>query len=92
MPTDIDGNHYMLSPAKDINWLRKLFEKAVLGFYTIRLKDICEVKSENLQWDTQEETEKIKEIWPLKNIHGVESPCATNIASDATFFYDSRLI
>ena len=64
LPNDIDGDHYMLSPAKDINWLRKLFEKAVLGFYTIRLRDKCEVKSEYLQWDRQEETEKIKDILP----------------------------
>ena len=64
LPNDTDGNHYMLSPDKKDEWLRKLFEKAVLGFYTIRLKDTCEVKSEKLKWHTQEETEKIKDILP----------------------------
>ena len=64
LPNDIDGNHYMLSPDKDINWLRKLFEKAMRGFYMIRLKDTCEVQSESLKWDRQKETEKIKDILP----------------------------
>ncbi len=64
LPTDIDGDHYLLSPDKDISWLRKLFERAVRGFYAIRLKDICEVKSEKLKWDRQNETDKIKDILP----------------------------
>ena len=63
LPTDIDGNHYMLSPDRDKKWLQTLFEKAVLGFYTIKLEK-CKVKSESLKWDRQKETKRIKDILP----------------------------
>ena len=53
----------MLSPDKDEKWLQTLFEKAVRGFYKIKLEK-CKVTWEYLKWDTQKETDKIKDILP----------------------------
>lgn len=39
LPTETAGSRKLASPARDIHWLRKLFERAVGGFYSVALAD-----------------------------------------------------
>jgi len=66
LPTETAGSQYLSSPDKEDVWVRKLFEKAVAGFYTITLADspwsvapgIC------ISWPIEQKTEGIDRILP----------------------------
>lgn len=38
LPTEFVGQHHLASPDKEEHWLRKLFEKAIAGFYSVALE------------------------------------------------------
>ena len=37
LPTEFTGQYHLVSPDKEVTWLRKLFEKAIAGFYSVTL-------------------------------------------------------
>lgn len=66
LPTETSGARYLSSPDKEEVWVRKLFEKAVAGFYTVILADspwrvapgIC------ISWPIDQKTGGIDRILP----------------------------
>ena len=63
LPTEY-GDDELVSPDKDEVWLRKLFEKAMRGFYQVTLKDTCEVSIEWLEWQIEDQTDALKNVFP----------------------------
>ena len=66
LPTELSGNHQLFKPDNDQQWLRKLFEKAVAGFYTMTLDNSeWSVKAgQCFNWQTTNKTDKIDSILP----------------------------
>ena len=66
IPQEDAGRHSLNSADKEEQWVRKLFEKAVVGFYDILLdKADWSVKGgKRLKWQIEEETTGISEILP----------------------------
>lgn len=59
------GNKWLPSPEKQEHWVRRLFEKAIFGFYTLHLGDDWRVKaSKKLGWQIDEMTENIPTLLP----------------------------
>jgi len=65
LPTEFTGkNDYSLFE-EDIGWLRKLFEKAIAGFYYVALDDIWKVEDgTRYNWQVNESTEGMQKILP----------------------------
>lgn len=66
IPNEILGKHRLPSPDKQIEWLRKLFEKAIAGFYSVNLskKDWKVLDGKKLNWQISEATENVLSILP----------------------------
>lgn len=66
LPTEFIGHHHLALPDKGIEWLRKLFEKGVAGFYETTLdKAQWKVKSgKQFKWQISDATSEIKNILP----------------------------
>lgn len=66
IPTEQAGEHLMLKPDDDVHWLRRLFEKAVAGFYQVALEPrgwrVC--TSLQHHWPTEDATAGIAAILP----------------------------
>ncbi|WP_335916838.1 5-methylcytosine-specific restriction endonuclease system specificity protein McrC [Shewanella chilikensis] len=66
LPTESEGVFHLTTPDKEIRWLRKLFEKAVAGFYSVVLDKREWVVSANKQfnWQVSDKSAGIDEILP----------------------------
>ncbi|MEL0630149.1 5-methylcytosine restriction system specificity protein McrC [Psychromonas aquatilis] len=59
------GNNSYPSPDKQAHWVRSLFEKAVGGFYKLKLNEDWQVKSgKKLKWQINEKTSQIDALMP----------------------------
>lgn len=58
-------NGYFASPDKQAEWVRKLFEKAVGGFYDLKLDKSWRVKpGKRLNWQIDDASEEIEQLMP----------------------------
>jgi len=66
MPTEQAEEHLLLKPNDDAHWLRRLFEKAVAGFYQVTLEPRgWRVRSsQKHQWPTEDATAGLAAILP----------------------------
>ncbi|MFO7582443.1 5-methylcytosine-specific restriction endonuclease system specificity protein McrC [Guyparkeria sp.] len=66
LPTEEAGANHIVRPDRDIHWVRRLFEKAVCGFYEVNLSgDGWQVKGgRQLSWPVDEQTDGIERILP----------------------------
>lgn len=66
MPTEQAGENLMLKPDDDIHWLRRLFEKAVYGFYRVSLqpRGWRVHSSQQHQWPAEDATAGMAAILP----------------------------
>ncbi|WP_257292050.1 5-methylcytosine-specific restriction endonuclease system specificity protein McrC [Endozoicomonas sp. ONNA1] len=66
LPTEEDGQLYLSAPDKKNEWLRKLFEKAVAGFYAVALdKNEWGVSAgKQFNWQVSNKTAGIEAILP----------------------------
>lgn len=66
LPTENDGLFNLVAPDRDNHWLRKLFEKAVVGFYAIALdkKDWSILAGKQFGWQISSKTHGIDDILP----------------------------
>ncbi|MBO2560458.1 5-methylcytosine-specific restriction endonuclease system specificity protein McrC [Shewanella algae] len=66
LPTESEGLFHLSTPDKEIRWLRKLFEKAVAGFYSVALdkREWFVVPSKHFNWQVSDKSAGIDEILP----------------------------
>lgn len=66
LPTESEGLFHLTTPDKEIRWLRKLFEKAVAGFYSVALdkREWVVAPSKQLNWQVSDKSAGIDEILP----------------------------
>ena len=66
LPTEAPGAAVPFLPARDIHWIRNLYEKAVAGFYEVVLSDKgWRVRpGETLRWPAEKETPGIRRVLP----------------------------
>lgn len=66
LPTQEVGSHQLVISDGNIAWLRRLFEKAVAGFYQVVLPNLGWVVSpgKRLNWQIEEKSERIDSILP----------------------------
>lgn len=66
LPTEFSGRHHLALPDKNKEWLRKLFEKGIAGFYAVALdKSEWRVQAgKQFKWQTVDETAGIDSILP----------------------------
>lgn len=66
LPTESDGLFHLTTPNKEITWLRKLFEKAVAGFYSVTLdkSEWVVAPSKQFNWQVSEKSAGIDDILP----------------------------
>jgi 5-methylcytosine-specific restriction enzyme subunit McrC len=59
------GNQWLPSPEKQEHWVRRLFEKAIFGFYSLHLGHEWKVKaSKKLSWQIEDMTDNISALLP----------------------------
>ena len=66
LPTEFDGYFHLTTPDTQMKWLRKLFEKAIAGFYSVVLdKKKWRVSAgDQFRWQVSQETAGIGSILP----------------------------
>lgn len=67
LPTEFAGQHHLTMPDTQVHWLRKLFEKAIAGFYSVVL-DPSKWKvsaGRQLRWKISDKTIGIDAILPM---------------------------
>jgi 5-methylcytosine-specific restriction enzyme subunit McrC len=66
LPTEEAGPHTLLDPQRCVHWLRRLYEKAIGGFYRLHLNQSEWVVSTGrpLSWPLQEATSGIARVFP----------------------------
>lgn len=66
LPTESAGSRLLAAPGRDPVWLRSLYEKAVHGFYAVRLNtDDWTVKANQpISWDVTHSTSRIPDLLP----------------------------
>lgn len=65
LPTEELGDHAFLTPNREEQWVYKLFEKAVAGFYRINLpKTWCVVPGKRLGWQITQRSAGIDAVLP----------------------------
>lgn len=89
IPTEQAGEHLLLKPDDDAGWLRRLFEKAVAGFYQVTLEPRgWRVRSsQQHQWPVEDATAGIAAILPgMETDIVLEHPeCGRRVIIDAKF-------
>ena len=70
LPTEFDGFFHLTTPDNKKEWLRKLFEKAVVGFYAVALdkREWRVLAGEQFDWQTSAKSSGIDEILPNMKI------------------------
>ena len=89
MPTEQAGEYLLLKPDDDAHWLRRLFEKAVAGFYQVKLEP-CGWRvqsSQQHQWPVEDATAGMAAILPgMETDIVLEHPdCGRRIIIDTKF-------
>ena len=66
LPTEFTGQHQLAMPDKNIYWLRKLFEKAIAGFYAVALEksEWRVLAGKQFNWQISHKTAGIEAILP----------------------------
>ncbi|WP_064609816.1 5-methylcytosine-specific restriction endonuclease system specificity protein McrC [Photobacterium sp. J15] len=66
LPTEFDGQFHLTTPDKQVGWLRKLFEKAIAGFYAVALdkREWQVLAGKQFDWQISEKSEGIDRILP----------------------------
>ena len=66
LPTEFTGQHHLATPDKKASWLRKLFERAIAGFYSVALdKSTWRVLAgKQLNWQISDRSAGIDAIMP----------------------------
>ena len=66
LPTEFDGQFHLIAPDTQKAWLRKLFEKAVAGFYAVALdkREWRVLAGKPFNWQISEKSSGIDEILP----------------------------
>jgi 5-methylcytosine-specific restriction enzyme subunit McrC len=66
LPTEDAGPHALLDPQRCVHWLRRLYEKAIGGFYRLHLDEAEWVVSTGrpLSWPVAEATSGIAQVFP----------------------------
>jgi 5-methylcytosine-specific restriction enzyme subunit McrC len=66
LPTEAAGSEFLSLPDREVTWVRRLFEKAVSGFYEVVLspKGWCVERGIALNWQIEERTIGIDRILP----------------------------
>ncbi len=66
LPTEHAGPHALLDPQRCVHWLRRLYEKAIGGFYRLHLDETQWLVSTGkpLSWPLQEATSGIAQVFP----------------------------
>jgi 5-methylcytosine-specific restriction enzyme subunit McrC len=66
LPTEEAGPHALLDPQRCVHWLRRLYEKAIGGFYRLHLNQSEWVVSTGrpLSWPLQEASSGIAQVFP----------------------------
>ncbi|ROU00077.1 5-methylcytosine-specific restriction endonuclease system specificity protein McrC [Marinobacter sp. R17] len=66
LPTQLAGRSLMRSPDSDVVWLRRLFERAVAGFYRVALASTkwSVMPGQRLYWQKEEESSGISALLP----------------------------
>ena len=67
LPTEVHGNEPLKAPDRELVWLRRLYEKAVAGFYDVLLsaKGWRVEAGTSFRWPTSEPTPGIGEMLPV---------------------------
>ena len=63
LPTEFSGKHHLVVPDKHIEWLRKLFEKGIAGFFAVAL--------DNKHWDVRAGKQFNWQVWDKSS--GIDS-------------------
>ena len=89
LPTEDTGDHVLAMPDRDEHWARRLFERAVYGFYNITLSSAEWRVSRGtvLKWQIEAQTPRIENILPtMKTDIILEQPAsARKIVIDTKF-------
>ncbi|MFZ9753827.1 MAG: 5-methylcytosine-specific restriction endonuclease system specificity protein McrC [Cyanobium sp.] len=66
LPTEEAGPHALLDPQRCVHWLRRLYEKAIGGFYRLHLdpSEWMVSTGRSLSWPLQEATSGIARVFP----------------------------
>ena len=66
LPTEEAGSHALLDPQRCVHWLRRLYEKAIGGFYRLHLGEAEWVVSTGrpLSWPLAEASSGIAQVFP----------------------------
>lgn len=65
LPSESTGKHFLYRPERDAVWVRRLFEKAVGGFYSVTLTDGWVVRpGVKLTWQSTAQTPGLQSLLP----------------------------
>jgi len=66
LPAEEAGPNALLDPARCVHWLRRLYEKAIGGFYRLHLDEAQWLVStgKSLQWPIEDATSGIAQVFP----------------------------
>lgn len=69
LPNESEGKHFMQQPERDEVWVRRLFEKAVAGFYRVALTDGWIVRpGVKLKWFSSDRTPGLNSVFPQMTV------------------------
>lgn len=69
IPSESAGKQYMHQPNRDEVWVRRLFEKAVAGFYRVALKGDWTVRAGvKLRWNSSDRTPGLDAVFPQMTV------------------------
>lgn len=69
IPSESVGKQYMHQPNRDEVWVRRLFEKAVAGFYRVALKGDWTVRAGvTLRWNSSDRTPGLDAVFPQMTV------------------------
>ena len=69
IPSESAGKKYMHQPNRDEVWVRRLFEKAVAGFYRVALKGGWTVRTGlKLKWNSSDHTPGLHAVFPQMTV------------------------
>lgn len=88
LPTESDGQHLLSAASRNVHWLRKLFEKAVYGFYRVVLPSDWQVLHGHvLHWPVEARTLGLDAILPRMetDIELLHRPTGRKIVIDTKF-------
>jgi 5-methylcytosine-specific restriction enzyme subunit McrC len=65
-----EGNHLLPMPVKQEQWVRKLFEKAVAGYYKLSLpsKGWTVISGKQLRWQVEKQSARISTLLPMMEV------------------------